>query len=165
MMTSLDGYVAGPDGDIALPAPEGELHRHFNDVMRQTSIALCGRRLTIQQPTYQSVPSLSRIWEGLSPWEPQQEDVHRLRPCAKRAQNHAGPHLGVYEKQVFTVPAYLPRPLSTLVDAIAARVIIDAAILSLECKSFVEVSYGGVVEPGSLATPLMRRAMASPVPL
>ena len=45
MMTSLDGYIAGPDGDIALPVPEGELHRHFNDMMRQTSIALCGRRM------------------------------------------------------------------------------------------------------------------------
>jgi dihydrofolate reductase len=45
MLTSLDGYIAGPDGDIALPVPEGELHRHFNDMMRQTSIALCGRRM------------------------------------------------------------------------------------------------------------------------
>jgi dihydrofolate reductase len=45
MLMSLDGYIAGPDGDIALPVPEGELHRHFNDTMRQTSIALCGRRM------------------------------------------------------------------------------------------------------------------------
>ena len=45
MLTSLDGYIAGPGGDIALPVPEGELHRHFNDRMRQTSIALCGRRM------------------------------------------------------------------------------------------------------------------------
>ena len=45
MMVSLDGYIAGPDGDIGLPVPEGALHRHFNDVMRQTSIALCGRRM------------------------------------------------------------------------------------------------------------------------
>lgn len=45
MMTSLDGYIAGPDGDIGLPVPEGELHRHFNDMMKQTSIALCGRRM------------------------------------------------------------------------------------------------------------------------
>ena len=45
MMTCLDGYIAGPDGDIALPVPEGEPHRHFNDMMRQTSIELCGRRM------------------------------------------------------------------------------------------------------------------------
>ncbi|TIO07998.1 dihydrofolate reductase family protein [Mesorhizobium sp.] len=45
MLMSLDGYIAGPDGSIALPVPEGGLHRHFNDMMRQTSIALCGRRM------------------------------------------------------------------------------------------------------------------------
>jgi len=45
MLMSLDGYVAGPDGGIALPMPEAELHQHFNDMMRDTSIALCGRRL------------------------------------------------------------------------------------------------------------------------
>ncbi|TIT01665.1 MAG: dihydrofolate reductase [Mesorhizobium sp.] len=45
MLMSLDGYIAAPDGDIALPVPEGELHRHFNDMMRQTSFALCGRRM------------------------------------------------------------------------------------------------------------------------
>ncbi|OWK20615.1 deaminase [Mesorhizobium amorphae CCBAU 01583] len=45
MLMSLDGYIAGPDGNIDLPVPEEELHRHFNDEMRQTSIMLCGRRL------------------------------------------------------------------------------------------------------------------------
>jgi dihydrofolate reductase len=45
MLTSLDGYIAGPDGSIGLPVPEGDLHRHFNNEMRQTSIALCGRRM------------------------------------------------------------------------------------------------------------------------
>ncbi len=45
MLTSLDGYIAGPDEDISLPVPEEELHRHFNDMMKQTSIVLCGRRM------------------------------------------------------------------------------------------------------------------------
>jgi len=45
MLTSLDGYIAGPSGGIDLPIPEEELHRHFNDEMRRTSIALCGRRM------------------------------------------------------------------------------------------------------------------------
>jgi dihydrofolate reductase len=45
MMVSLDGYIAGPGGDIGLPVPEGELHRHFNDMMEQTSMELCGRRM------------------------------------------------------------------------------------------------------------------------
>jgi dihydrofolate reductase len=45
MMVSLDGYITRPDGDIGLPVPEGGLHRHFNDMMQQTSIELCGRRM------------------------------------------------------------------------------------------------------------------------
>ena len=45
MLTSLDGYISGPSGGIDLPVPEEELHRHFNDEMRRTSIALCGRRM------------------------------------------------------------------------------------------------------------------------
>ncbi|UVK52558.1 dihydrofolate reductase family protein [Mesorhizobium sp. AR02] len=45
MLTSLDGYIAGPDGDIGLPVPETELHQHFNDMMRQASVVLAGRRM------------------------------------------------------------------------------------------------------------------------
>ena len=45
MMVSLDGYIAGPDGDIGLPVPEEALHQHFNDMMKQTSMELCGRRM------------------------------------------------------------------------------------------------------------------------
>ncbi|RWH69796.1 dihydrofolate reductase family protein [Mesorhizobium sp.] len=45
MLTSLDGYIAGPSGDIDLPIPEEELHQHFNDEMWRTTIALCGRRM------------------------------------------------------------------------------------------------------------------------
>jgi len=45
MMVSLDGYIAGPDGDIGLPVPEDALHRHFNEMMEQTSMELCGRRM------------------------------------------------------------------------------------------------------------------------
>ncbi|WP_430694652.1 dihydrofolate reductase family protein [Mesorhizobium dulcispinae] len=45
MLMSLDGYIAGPDGNIDLPVPQEELHLHFNEEMRLTTIALCGRRL------------------------------------------------------------------------------------------------------------------------
>ena len=45
MMVSLDGYIAGPTGDIGLPVPEADLHQHFNDMMEQTSMELCGRRM------------------------------------------------------------------------------------------------------------------------
>ncbi|MEI9401023.1 dihydrofolate reductase family protein [Mesorhizobium argentiipisi] len=54
MLTSLDGYIAGSSGDIDLPFPEEELHRHFTDEMRRTSIALCGRKM------YESM----RFWDS-----------------------------------------------------------------------------------------------------
>ena len=40
MMVSLDGYIAEPDGDIGLPVPEADLHRHFDEMMEQTSMEL-----------------------------------------------------------------------------------------------------------------------------
>ncbi|TRC89151.1 dihydrofolate reductase [Mesorhizobium sp. WSM4310] len=45
MLTSLDGYIARSDEDIALPVPETELHQHFNDMMRLASAVLAGRRM------------------------------------------------------------------------------------------------------------------------
>ncbi|TIU17498.1 MAG: dihydrofolate reductase, partial [Mesorhizobium sp.] len=45
MLTSLDGYIARSDEDIGLPVPEAELHQHFNDMMRQASAVLAGRRM------------------------------------------------------------------------------------------------------------------------
>jgi hypothetical protein len=40
LLASLDGYIAGPEGGPTLPVPDGALHRHFNDMMKQTSVAL-----------------------------------------------------------------------------------------------------------------------------
>jgi dihydrofolate reductase len=45
MLTSLDGYIAGRENGPSLPAPEAALHQYFNAVMRETAVALYGRRL------------------------------------------------------------------------------------------------------------------------
>jgi dihydrofolate reductase len=45
MLMSVDGYIAGPDGGMDLPIPKGALHWHFNAMMKQTSVALYGRRM------------------------------------------------------------------------------------------------------------------------
>ena len=42
---SLDGFIAGPDGAIAVPAPDEELHRFHNQQAREFAAHLCGRRL------------------------------------------------------------------------------------------------------------------------
>jgi dihydrofolate reductase len=45
MGVSLDGFIAGPDGDIDWSAPDEELHRFHNQQQRETGAALYGRRL------------------------------------------------------------------------------------------------------------------------
>jgi dihydrofolate reductase len=45
MVTSLDGFIAGPDGGFDWSAPDEELHRFHNDQARQVSLQLYGRRL------------------------------------------------------------------------------------------------------------------------
>src|SRR5215210_4861949 len=45
MGVSLDGFIAGPDGDFAWSAPDEELHRFHNEQTRELGGHLCGRRL------------------------------------------------------------------------------------------------------------------------
>jgi dihydrofolate reductase len=43
MGTSLDGYMAGPDGDLSWHQVDEELHQHFNDFLVQADVLLSGR--------------------------------------------------------------------------------------------------------------------------
>jgi dihydrofolate reductase len=45
MTMSLDGFIAGPGGEIDWSAPDDELHRFHNDEVRELGAHLCGRRL------------------------------------------------------------------------------------------------------------------------
>ena len=45
MTMSLDGFIAGPDGEIDWSAPDEELHRFHNEQTRELGAHLCGRRL------------------------------------------------------------------------------------------------------------------------
>src|ERR1700754_3016881 len=45
MGVSLDGYVAGPGGDIDWAAPDAELHQFHNDQTRELAGHFCGRAL------------------------------------------------------------------------------------------------------------------------
>ncbi len=45
MGVSLDGFIAGPNGEIDWSAPDEELHRFHNQQTRETGAHLCGRRL------------------------------------------------------------------------------------------------------------------------
>lgn len=45
MLVSLDGYIADADGQITLPVPGAELHRHFNQRQRAATLSVYGRRM------------------------------------------------------------------------------------------------------------------------
>jgi hypothetical protein len=45
MGVSLDGFVAGPGGEIDWTAPDEELHRFHNQQTRELGAHFCGRRL------------------------------------------------------------------------------------------------------------------------
>jgi dihydrofolate reductase len=45
MTMSLDGFIAGPGGDIGWSAPDEELHRFHNEQVRELGAHLLGRRL------------------------------------------------------------------------------------------------------------------------
>ena len=45
MGVSLDGFIAGPGGEIDWSAPDEELHRFHNEQAEQLGAHLCGRRL------------------------------------------------------------------------------------------------------------------------
>ena len=75
MGTSLDGFIAGPGGEIDFAAPDEELHRFHNEQTRELGVQLCGRRLyetMVYWETADQDPSASevtiefaRIWQAL----------------------------------------------------------------------------------------------------
>jgi dihydrofolate reductase len=75
MGVSLDGFIAGPDGEIDWTAPDEELHRFHNQHVREIDVHLCGRRLyetMVYWETAEENPSITdyarefaRIWKAL----------------------------------------------------------------------------------------------------
>jgi dihydrofolate reductase len=75
MTVSLDGFIAGPNGEIDWSAPDEELHRFHNERTRELGAHLCGRRLYEEMTYWETVeenPSapeheleFARIWRNL----------------------------------------------------------------------------------------------------
>jgi len=75
MTVSLDGFIAGPDGDIGWGAPDDELHRFHNERVRDVGVQLCGRRLyevmtywdtALEDPSLSETASeFAHIWERI----------------------------------------------------------------------------------------------------
>ena len=74
MTMSLDGYIAGPDGEIDWSAPDDELHRFHNEQVRELGGHLSGRGLyetMLYWETAEQDPSLgdterefAQIWKA-----------------------------------------------------------------------------------------------------
>ena len=74
MGVSLDGFIAGPAGEIDWSAPDEELHRFHNRQTREMGALLCGRRLYEEMVYWETAdenPSapeheleFARIWKG-----------------------------------------------------------------------------------------------------
>jgi len=75
MTMSLDGFIAGPGGEIDWSAPDEELHRFHNEQVRELGAHFCGRRLyevMLYWETADESPSaaeheleFARIWQAL----------------------------------------------------------------------------------------------------
>src|SRR5215204_5883977 len=75
MGVSLDGFIAGPDGEIDWSAPDEELHRFHNEQTRELGAHLLGRRLYAEMLYWETAddkPSaaeyeleFARIWKAL----------------------------------------------------------------------------------------------------
>lgn len=64
MRVSLDGYIAGPQGEISIPPPDEEVHRVHNQEARELGVQVCGRRLY----------EVLSYWDGFADREPSAPD-------------------------------------------------------------------------------------------
>ena len=74
MGVSLDGFIAGPDGEIDWTPPDEELFQFHIDQTRELSAHLCGRRLYETMLVWETAPDtqwdpreleFARIWRAL----------------------------------------------------------------------------------------------------
>jgi dihydrofolate reductase len=74
MVVSLDGFIAGPEGEIDWSAPDEELHRFHNEQTRELGLHLLGRRL------YEVMAYWERDDEGRSAVEQEFAGIWQQQP-------------------------------------------------------------------------------------
>jgi dihydrofolate reductase len=66
MLTSLDGYTAGPEQDFDWATPTPRVHRHANVGMRDSSLEIYGRRMYETMKVWQDIDDSTPMEPG--PW-------------------------------------------------------------------------------------------------
>jgi dihydrofolate reductase len=122
MSLSLDGYVAGVDGELVLPLPDDALFRHFSDLERGLAGNLYGRR----------------IYELMRYWDEDQPEWNALQ-CDFAAAWRAHP------KWVVSRSLQSVGPNTTLVDGD-----VEAFVRTLKSEIHGSVNVAGPELAGSL---------------
>jgi dihydrofolate reductase len=108
MGVSLDGFIAGPDGEIDWSAPDEELHRFHNQQARELGAHFCGRRLYEEMLYWETVgenPSaaeaeleFARIWQDL-PKIVFSKTLERVEGNARLAENGVAEEVATLKEQ------------------------------------------------------------------
>lgn len=126
MGVSLDGYIAGPGGDIGWAVPDDELHRFHNQQARDTGLHLYGRGL----------------YETMRYWETAEED-----PSLGETEHEFAQIWKATPKVVFSTTLDAVEGNATL-----RREVVPEEIAALKERSAKDLAVGGA----GLAASLMR---------
>ena len=108
MGVSLDGFIAGPEGEIGWAAPDEELHRFHNQQTRAMGGHLCGRRLYEEMVFWETadenpsaaehVLEFARIWKQ-SPKIVFSTTLERVEGNARLVRDHVGEEVAKLKAQ------------------------------------------------------------------
>ena len=117
MGVSLDGYIAGPNGEIDWAAPDEELHRFHNRQARETAAEFYGRRL----------------YETMRYWQTAEEDPALGEPAREFAQIWKATPKVVFSKTLGAVQG----------NATLRREVVASEITSLKGRTAKNLAVGG----------------------
>jgi dihydrofolate reductase len=108
MGVSLDGFIAGPDGEIDWSAPDEELHRFHNEQARELGAHLYGRRLyetmrpwrTREDEPSASAPEIefARIWKA-TPKIVFSTTLEAVDPDTRLVRDHAAEEVATLKRE------------------------------------------------------------------